>query len=93
MKQLLVLSVLLLAACGPRATVLETKFKPPISVAVNAPCVVGGRPAPVAPLREVIASDTWYSLSEKQRLAHAGAQGLRHQQYGSKLNGATAACP
>jgi hypothetical protein len=83
--------VAILAGCsGGQA---RPELVPPPLIPVRVACVSGERPPAVAPLKERYTAEEWSRLTPKQKAAIIGAQGLRHQVFGEKLNAATIGCP
>lgn len=81
--------LLALAACVERGEVVVDRPKT-VSVLVSTPCVSGERPATVEPLKTL--HPDWYGYTPKQKTELAGAQALRHKNYGEATNAATSAC-
>lgn len=81
--------VVLLAGCATGQA--RPEIVPPPLIPVRVACIEGDRPDEVTPLTERYPD--WNKLTPKQKAAIIGAQGLRHQVFGQKLNAATIGCP
>jgi hypothetical protein len=88
MRNIAILALLALAACGPKVITQDR----PVTVKVPvAQACAGSRPMAPTPLKDT--TPDWAGLDVKQKAALVGKQALEWQGYGESLNAATAACP